>query len=89
MEKELYETEADWFNFSESDLDLFRELEDKEQIFKFEVEIHTAQKKLRADGNFAEAERLENFTLEEWKEWKEKEKQRVQLLEEAVKNQKK
>lgn len=83
-EQELYKTLADWFNYSEEDYEFIRQIEESEKKFKLENQRDRDILKLMEIGNFSEAEKLENFTTEEWQKWKEAEQQKIESLEKAV-----
>lgn len=63
----------------------YEEVRERELSFIRDSEFFQKRKiELRENGNFSEDDKLENFILEEWLEWKEKEKQRIESLERAV-----
>lgn len=72
-------TEEDWKIFSDEDMEFWKELKERYQWQEKDVEL------LREQGNFSEAERVENFTFEEWNEWSENEKEQILSLETALK----
>lgn len=62
--------------FTEEDREFLRELAEKKRCYV----VHD----LKVLGNFSEAEKIRNFSIDEWSEWAEKEKKRIDALEDAA-----
>jgi len=69
-------SERDFTHFEEYDLEFLRELAEDAR--------ENLVDKLELSGNFSEAEKIKNFSTEEWIEWSKKEKERIEVLEEEA-----
>jgi hypothetical protein len=69
-------SERDFTHFEEYDLEFLRELAEDAR--------GNLVDKLELSGNFSEAEKIKNFSTEEWIEWSKKEKERIEVLEEEA-----
>ena len=73
---ETDDSKIDFTHFEEYDLEFLQELADKSKS-------HVVGR-LEVLGNFSEAEKIKNFSADEWFKWSKKEKKRIEALEEAV-----
>lgn len=76
MEESLYKTEADWFNFSEEDLEFLRDLAKMGKYPKTGVKLVEESIRLIKLGNVSEAMKLLDLESEEVKKWKAAEDER-------------